>query len=220
MFHEPLFHTETLILSMKRKKWTPEQEVTDEILALREKKKWQIALRRYVIDRHPSHNYAPYFGLDIHNFRKWISLQFKDEQSWSTFGKNWQLDHIIPVIYFDMGSSEDLSICWNFTNIRVADINTSENPGLRVDIIAAKAYFEEIFKSSSYSIIKKMLEKINILEDARVRQSTPMIDYINSNFEYLETLTKLDSYDYGKINQGDPLKEVLFEKESLKKLGK
>ena len=57
---------------MARKKWTPRDEITPELLAAREKRKWQIALRRYVLDGNPSTRYAPYFGLDIKTLRRFL----------------------------------------------------------------------------------------------------------------------------------------------------
>ncbi|MFI5132361.1 MAG: hypothetical protein ACHQFX_20330, partial [Chitinophagales bacterium] len=85
---------------MSRKRWTPQKEVTPALLKFREKRKWQISLRRYVIDKSPCPLYAPYFGLDIENLRKWFEMQFSDNIAWGDFGKKWQFDHIIPVTYF------------------------------------------------------------------------------------------------------------------------
>ena len=105
---------------MSRKKWTARTEVTDAVLRFREKRKWQIALRRYVLEQKWSASYAPYFGIDIQRFREWIALQFEGGQSWDNFSDGWQFDHVVPVAYFDFGSEAELRLCWNFTNIRVA----------------------------------------------------------------------------------------------------
>ena len=61
---------------MPRKKWSAQTEVTPSLLKLREKRRWQIALRRYVIERNISTFYAPYFGLDVENIRIWFEMQF------------------------------------------------------------------------------------------------------------------------------------------------
>ena len=80
---------------MTRKKWTPKEEVTPELLVSREKRKWQIALRRYVLEGNPSTRYAPYFGLDINTLRNWFELQFVEPMSWENFGTKWQFEHHI-----------------------------------------------------------------------------------------------------------------------------
>src|SRR6185503_16184229 len=104
---------------MGRKKWTPKTEISPSLLKFREKRKWQINLRRYIFKETPSPHYAPYFGLDIKNMRLWLEYQFTEKQGWDNFGKLWQLDHIIPVTYFDHSQEDELKMCWNFTNLRV-----------------------------------------------------------------------------------------------------
>ena len=84
---------------MKRKKWSTQTEITPILVKSREKRKWQIAFRRYVLERNPSVFYAPYFGLDIDTLRKWLESQFMEGIDWDGFGKDWQFEHIIPVTY-------------------------------------------------------------------------------------------------------------------------
>ena len=110
----------------------------------REKRRWQMALRRYVIEKNPSSAYAKYFGLDIEFFREWITIQFREDLSWSNFALKWQFDHIVPVAYFDYSNEEDLLLCWNFINIRVERIEPNKVRGNRVDVMAVRTYFEEI----------------------------------------------------------------------------
>src|SRR5690606_15686008 len=89
-----------------------------EEIALKEKRKWQIALRRYILESQPSTQYAPYFGITNEGFRSWISFQLVN-LTWEDFGKKWQLEHIVPFQYFDINNEEDLKLCWNYLNIRV-----------------------------------------------------------------------------------------------------
>src|ERR1700761_583282 len=133
---------------MARKRWTPKEEVNDALLLFREKRKWQIALRRYILEQRWGSSYAPYFGLDIVNFRKWIELQFDTETNWGNFSETWQFDHIIPVAYFDFGNDLDLRLCWNFINIRLEKISNNKNRGHRVDVLASRAYFERLYEQT------------------------------------------------------------------------
>ena len=104
---------------MARKKWVPQSEITPALLKFREKRKWQIALRRYVLEKQACVLYAPYFGLDIISIRKWFEMQSPVGLGWDDFAKNWQFEHIVSVAYFDFGLAELLTLCWTFTNIRV-----------------------------------------------------------------------------------------------------
>ena len=67
-----------------------------------EKRKWQIALRRYVLEKNKSSQYARYFGLPIYMFRNWIELQFDESLNWDNFSTAWQFDHIVPIALFDL----------------------------------------------------------------------------------------------------------------------
>src|SRR6476620_5571737 len=119
---------------MARKKWTAKDEITDGLIRAREKRKWQVALRRYVIEKNLSGPYAPYFGLGIEDFRSWIELQFTGAMTWENFGSTWQFEHIVPVAYFDFANDADLVICWNFLNIRAGLV--SEQAGSRLDLLS------------------------------------------------------------------------------------
>src|SRR5205085_7867496 len=149
---------------MTRKRWSPQTEITPALLKFREKRKWQIALRRYVLEKNISSFYAPYFGLDLENMRKWFALQFDPEMSWDDFGNKWQFDHIVPVTFFDFSDETDLRLCWNFTNIRVEKFQRNKDRSNRLDVLAAKTYFEELYNQTLYPICGKMLDKIDRLE--------------------------------------------------------
>src|SRR5690606_10922137 len=120
---------------MARNRWTPKEELTPELLQFREKRKWQIALRRYVLERNKSSFYAPYFGLDSEKFRNWIERQFDADLNWENFSSAWQFDHVVPLAYFDFSAEEDLRLCWNFTNIRIEKLDAAQKQSFRVDLL-------------------------------------------------------------------------------------
>jgi len=233
MFHVSQFLTETRIIvsrgtvstrniifgNMKRKKWTPKEDVTEAVLKFREKRKWQIALRRYILEKNPCTSYAPYFGLDILRFRKWIELQFDQDSNWENFGSVWQFEHIIPVIYFDFKEDDDLKLCWNFINIRVERIVNNDR-GNPVDVLAAKSYFKELFNNTGYLVCLKMLEKITMLEFSQVYSNKILETFIKDNIDYVQTLATFTSYEFSKLNQGESFSDILLEKEILKKFGR
>jgi hypothetical protein len=204
---------------MKRKKWTAKTDVDESLLQFREKRKWQIALRRYVLEGNKSSYYAPFFGLDNRKFKEWIAYQFDEDLNWQNFSKSWQFDHIVPVAYFDFSNEDDMRLCWNFTNIRVDKITQNKNRDHRIDVLAAKTYFQGLFKQTGYSICKKMEEKITQIESSQIAANGKMEKFIIENKSYLDHLTQFSSYEYDKLNTGTPFESVLFEINFLKRFG-
>lgn len=201
---------------MPRKKWTPRTEVNDSVLKFREKRRWQIALRRYVLARNKSSSYAPFFGLDIDNFRKWIEIQFDGKLNWENFSENWQFDHVIPVTYFDFSKEEDLKLCWNFINIRVVPLDPEKHLAKRLDLAAAKKYFVTLYVKTQYSPCFKMVEKINQIEASEISHPAELEEFIHQHKTYLETISGFNSYEFEQLNKGANHMDVLKEREFLK----
>jgi hypothetical protein len=205
---------------MARKKWTPREEITDSLLLFREKRKWQIALRRYVIEQKPVAFYPPYFGLDIINFRKWIELQFDEDTNWGNFSVTWQFDHIVPVAYFDFTNDVDLRLCWNFINIRLEKISLNKNRGHRIDVLASKAYFKKLHRETRYPICLDMIEKIERIEVAEIKSTKAMGIFILENLKFLEITASFSDYEFYRLNQGLSVNEIVNERELLKKMSR
>jgi len=219
MFHEEPFPDGTLYFwFMARKKWTPKEEVTDSLLLFREKRKWQIALRRYVLEQKWGSGYAPFFGLDSVNFRKWIELQFDEETSWENFSAQWQFDHIVPVAYFDFGNEADLRLCWNFTNIRIEKLMLNKKRGHRIDVLASKAYFERLFEQTRYPICRDMVRKIEEIEVSEIGTTVLLEEFIREKSTYLQDLSSFSAYEFSMLNEGVAVATILAEREFLRKL--
>ena len=189
------------------------------MLQFREKRKWQIALRRYVLERNKCSYYAPFFGLGAEKFRSWIEIQFDQDTGWQNFSEAWQFDHIVPVAYFDFSDEQDMSLCWNFTNIRVEKTALNKDSGHPIDVLAARAYFEKLFSKTGYEVCQKMIEKIARIEAAQISSSEVLENFIIENKEYLDSLETFTSYEYEQLNSGSDIKTILFEKSFLKKFG-
>ena len=206
-------------MEAKRKKWTPKDEITESVLKFREKRKWQLALRRYILEKNISQAYAPYFGLDIEQYRKWIELQFTDGLAWDNFGSFWQFDHIVPVAYFDFSNEEDLSLCWNFINIRVEKLELNKARGNRIDVLAVKPYFEALFNKTGYSLCLRMVEKINNIECSNIISEPKLENFIIEKKEQLEKLNTLSPEEFSRLNQGASLADIYLEREIIRKFG-
>ena len=186
---------------------------------MKEKRKWQIAYRRYVLEGSPSEAYAPYFGIDKVNLRKWFELQFKGDLSWETFGTKWQFDHIVPVAYFDFNNEDDLYLCWNFTNIRIEPISLNKNRGNRIDVLSVKKYFSDLYEQTKYSTCQKMVEKIEQIEVSNIESNNEIVSFLTTNKKWLEQVSGLNKDEFSRYNSGTSLSDLLLEREILKKFG-
>ncbi len=194
-------------------------ETPESLLKKREKRKWQIALRRYVIEKAQSSAYARYFGLDIKFFREWIAIQFKEDLSWENFAKNWQFDHIVPVAYFDFANEEDLLLCWNFINIRVEKIEHNKARGDRIDAMGVRTYFEDLYNRTKYPFCLRMLDKIATIEVANIESNKELEAFIIKNQAYFDQISQFHQADFQRLNQGASISNVLAEKEIVRKFG-
>lgn len=202
---------------MARKRWEAKTEITPALLKFREKRKWQINLRRYVIEKTPCPPYAPYFGLDIFNIRKWFAYQFSNDLSWENFGVKWQFDHIIPVTYFDHSDENELRLCWNFTNLRVEPIQLNKNRGNRVDVLGAKSYFDELYLKTGYAVTKALRDKIASIELSELISSKPQQNFLAEHKEYLTHIENYSVFEFELLNHGRSLDEVKKEMAFLSK---
>jgi hypothetical protein len=202
---------------MARKKWEAKTIVTPALIKSREKRKWQINLRRYVIEKSPCLYYAPFFGLDIENIRKWFEYQFTGELSWDSFAKEWQFDHIIPITYFDHSTEEELRLCWNFTNLRVEPFQLNKNRGNRVGVLGAKAYFDELYIKTGYPVTKALSDKIASIELSELISSEPQQKFLAEKKEYLTYIENYSIFEFELLNRGKSPEDVKKEIDFLKK---
>ena len=200
---------------MARKKWVQQTEITPSLLKLREKRKWQISFRRYVLEKNLCPQYAPFFGLDIEKLRKWFELQFKDGMGWDDFAKTWQFEHVIPVSYFNFADDADLKLCWNFLNIRIGLLTKEKGNGL--DGLASKRYFEGLYQKTQYKPCLMLLEKIDNLQQSEIPGSEKQCSFITENSSYLERTKNYSSLEFELLNSGRSIDEVSKEADFLKK---
>ncbi|MBK8309556.1 MAG: hypothetical protein IPL04_00425 [Chitinophagaceae bacterium] len=205
---------------MPRKKQTSPKEVTPALLKFREKRKWQINYRRYVLEESPCPFYAPYFGLDIKNLRQWFEYQFTGDLGWDNFGKKWQFDHVIPVTYFDFANEEELKMCWNFTNIRVEKFQLNKDRGNGLDILKAKNYFKELLEKTNYAVCSKLLSKIDEIEVSDFVSTEAQQLFIRDHSEYLEMIKGYSAFEFELLNSGRSIDEVKKEIDFYKNIGK
>ena len=197
----------------------PEQDATSSKSKFKEKRKWQIALRRYILQNNQTSAYAPYFGLDIQGFRNWIELQFTEGLNWDNFGTTWQFDHIVPVAFFNFEKEQDLYLCWSFINIRVERLDQQNNKANKAALLIVRNYFDDLFNKTSLHICKQMVDRIKQMEASVIMYNPKQENFIKENKEKLEALLGLTAGEMSMFNQGTSLKDILLQKEILKKFG-
>jgi hypothetical protein len=81
------------------------------------KKRLQIAMRRLYCSDTPSKEIVLLLGIDKNGFIDHINKYLIEGMTKENFGKEWGLDHIVPVELFDLSDDCDLKLCYNFNNI-------------------------------------------------------------------------------------------------------
>ncbi len=182
----------------------------------KDKRKWQMAFRRFVLENSPSEQYSPYFGLCRTDLRNWFETQFSNGISWENFGKVWQFEHIIPIAWFD-SSEEELKACWNFLNIRVSP---TEGTGRPSDLLFAKKHFETLYKASGFQGCQYYLNKLEFIIGQQTNlPSAEAIHFLQSNQIVLEAVLTFSPDEYQQYLETGSAKSVLIEREILKKFG-
>jgi len=185
----------------------------------KEKRKWQLAFRRYVLEAALSENYARFFGMDRENLRKWFELQFDDIMNWENFGTAWQFEHIVPVAVFNFEEEEELKLCWNFINIKAEPIYPGHSKSKRVDPIASKAYFKYLYEQTGLGLCTKMIDKLEAMELEAMEPNPKLESFIIQNKDWLEQIPSLSKEEFSRFTEGTTVKDLLLEREILKKFG-
>lgn len=201
---------------MARKQWTPQTDHTEADMLAKEKKKWQLGFRRFVLEGSPSAEYAPYFGLDSTGIRAWLESQFDAIMSWENFGKVWQFEHVLPLAYLDLTSEADLQLGWHCINIRPERIDL---PRERPSLAQIKQYFESLYQTSGLSVCADLLKRIERIPDQPIVISEGQKLFLQSNLNQLEAARHFDQADFLRLHEGSSIDDLLLEKEILKKFG-
>lgn len=76
------------------------------------------ALARYRDKKYKWKSAIKLLGCDMNFFIKYIEKMFVNGMSWENYGSVWHIDHIRPVISFDLRLKEDQLECFHYTNMQ------------------------------------------------------------------------------------------------------
>jgi len=181
------------------------------------KRKWQIALRRYIIESRPAFEYAPYFGISNAGFRDWIEASFKPGMNWLNFGKAWQIDHVVPVSLFNHENESELRLCWNFINIHPTTRGEGENK-IKFDVSNSISYFNEIYTKTSFYLAAEMVEKLKRMADQKPPELEKRVGFLNEKKGFLNEIKNFGNIEMELINKGLSPKEALAEAKNIRRL--
>lgn len=57
-------------------------------------------------------------GCSIEELKRWLSLKFQDGMNWENYGKEWHIDHVKPLVTFDLTNKEEFLRAFNYTNLQ------------------------------------------------------------------------------------------------------
>ncbi len=189
------------------------------MLRLREKRKWQLAYRRYVVEQKPSETYAIYFGADIQTLREWFALQFTEGINWDNYGKAWQFEHIIPATYFNFSNEQELKTCWCLLNLRVQVLEEEGQATQSFNLLSAQSYFMALQEATGHEQCVHLIRKIEEMAAQSPQISAPLIEFLQKKGEDLNQMRLLDAAEMDSLNRGTTLQALLLEREILKKFG-
>ncbi len=182
------------------------------------KRKWQIALRRYLLENNPAITYAPYFRLTSTEMKKWIEVQFHGEMNWDNFGKVWNLTQRVPAHLFNLLNEQDLSLCWHFINQTVQRVGENQITST-ISLLGSKYFYTKLYESTQFPKCSEMILKITALEKSHSETLKASETFILENRAMINQFNELDGEDFLRLNKGTDLQSILLEKELIKKYG-
>ncbi len=95
-------------------------------------------MRRLYGTNTPSKEIVSLLGIDKTGFINHINDNLIDGMTLANFGKEWGLDHIVPVELFDLSNEDEIALCYNFNNIMPMFNNDNRMKGASVHFSLAK----------------------------------------------------------------------------------
>lgn len=71
-------------------------------------------------------------GCNKTQLHSWLSYQLYDDLTWVNYADVWQIDHVVPLAFFDMTDKRHQLLAFNWSNLRplYADENSSKNDSI------------------------------------------------------------------------------------------
>ena len=111
-----------------------------------------------------------------HEVREWFEHKFEGDITWDTYGQVWTIDHVIPLVKFDLTKDDERLLAFNWINLQPHRENYRKHVEIRVDeiqavFIDAHTFLQKTGKMERFAIVPKMLawlqDKVDVAEIVR-----------------------------------------------------
>jgi len=84
---------------------------------LKQKKRQQIAFRRFIRGQSTPIKIREWIGLNFMELREILEARMIPPMSWANYGSYWVIDHVAPFWIFNMDDEWDMKVLWNPENL-------------------------------------------------------------------------------------------------------
>ena len=88
-------------------------------------------------------------GCELDQYRKWLEFTFEEDMTWDNYGSYWHIDHVKPLISFDLSDKEAQHNAFHWTNTRAmtATNNLKKGDSINKELIEKNKKDVESFKT-------------------------------------------------------------------------
>ena len=94
-----------------------------------------------------------YLGCDAQHMSSWLSYNFTEKFTFETYGKDWHIDHVIPISNFDLQKESEQLLAFNWKNTSV--LSAKENLSKQDQLVSLQIE-QNLQKLLSYHKEKKI----------------------------------------------------------------
>jgi hypothetical protein len=135
-------------------------------------------------------SYAELIGCDLEFFKKWMEYRFDKTMCWENFGKQWQIDHILPLSLFDMTNELDKKVCFHWTNLQ--PLNSVENRS-KSNKLQLHYYFNNIVSVFRFNRIKHEYLGYQTVRESLQWLRTKLRKGENAPYDSAQTADEIDN---------------------------
>jgi 5-methylcytosine-specific restriction endonuclease McrA len=77
---------------------------------------------------------AEYVELNAWELREYLESLWQDGMTWENYRKEWCVDHIVALKYFDPFNFKDMELCWNYNNLVPATMGHNHAKGYAPEV--------------------------------------------------------------------------------------
>lgn len=93
-----------------------------------------LAFRRYIVFDGGGSAVYEYLGMNVWELREYVEKQWLTGMAWENYGEVWVVDHVVGLKYFDVFNRKEMSLCWNYNNLKPSFIWDNHAKGYCVEV--------------------------------------------------------------------------------------